>query len=264
MECKICNSNLNLLFKTTVLQKYQVQYYKCNNCGFVQTEEEFWLKEAYSNAITSLDIGLINRNEITKPVTKAIIQFLFKGKGKYLDYGGGYGMFVRMMRDIGVDYYRQDIYCENLFAKHFDITDLTEDTKRNFSMLTAFEVFEHLQNPLQEIEKMLHYSKNIFFSTLLLPPVVETVKDWWYFIPETGQHIALYSRKSLEIIAQKNNLHFYTNGFNFHLLSEKQINPFAFKLLTNFKISKLYNFLVKGNKSLLNSDFEKINHIINN
>ncbi len=97
----------------------------------------------------------------------------------------------------------------------------------------------------------------------MAPPNIKKIEDWWYFTPETGQHIALYTKKSLEIIAQKNELHFYTNNFNYHLLSKEKINPTVFKLLTNFRVSKLYNFFVKGNNTLLNSDFEKINKMIN-
>lgn len=263
MNCKICNTKSEPFFVTKVLLKYSVQYYKCTSCGFVQTESEYWLNEAYSSAITSLDIGLIQRNEITKHITKALIQNIYKGEGKYVDYGGGYGMFVRMMRDLGINYYRQDIYCQNLFAKYFDIADITEQDKTNFKLLTAFEVFEHLQNPLEELEKMLQLSDSVFFSTMLIPPDVQSVNDWWYFIPETGQHIALYSKASLEYIAKKYQLNLYSNNSNFHLFTKKSISSLSFQLLTNLRVAKLYNFFIKGNKSLLDSDYHLINSILN-
>lgn len=263
MNCKICNHTANPLFSTQVLLKYPVQYFKCTSCGFIQTEFEFWLNEAYSNAITSLDIGLIQRNEITKHIAKALIQYMYGGEGKYVDYGGGYGMFVRMMRDLGIDYYRQDIYCQNLFATYFDITDLAEDDRNKFNMLTAFEVFEHLQNPLIELEKMLQFSESIFFSTLLTPPNIASVKDWWYFIPETGQHIALYSKESLQYMANKYQLNLYSNNTNFHLFTKQKISSQTFNLLTNFYISKIYNIFRRRHKSLLQTDYKFINNTLN-
>ena len=55
-------------------------------------------------------------------------------------------MFVRIMRDKGFNFYRQDIHCQNLFAKHFDISNIKITEK--FDLLTAIEVFEHLEDPM--------------------------------------------------------------------------------------------------------------------
>lgn len=62
MRCKICGAESKPFDSATILNKYEVQYYKCPDCGFIQTEEPHWLDEAYSSAITSSDIGLIQRN----------------------------------------------------------------------------------------------------------------------------------------------------------------------------------------------------------
>lgn len=221
MNCKICNQNTSEIFKTMVLKKHDVSYYQCSSCKFVQTSEVHWLQEAYENAITSLDIGLINRNLYLQEQIPPIINHCFSNAKTMLDFGGGYGIFVRMMRDKGYDFYRQDIYCDNLFAKHFDILDWPD---KKIDVVTAFEVFEHLENPLEEIGKMLSYSGNIIFSTTLLPSDISTFKDWWYVSPETGQHIAFYSEKSLRFIANKSNLHFYTNHNNLHFFSKEKVD----------------------------------------
>ena len=52
-KCKICDSNSHYFATAKVLQKYNVDYFQCSNCGFVQTEEPYWLDEAYSEAIRS-------------------------------------------------------------------------------------------------------------------------------------------------------------------------------------------------------------------
>lgn len=220
MNCQICNQNTSVIFKTKVLKKYDVTYHQCDSCKFIQTEEPYWLPEAYENVITSLDIGLISRNLYLQEQIPKIIDNCFPYAKTMIDFGGGYGMFVRMMRDKGYDFYRQDIYCDNLFSKHFDITDCPD---KKMDIVTAFEVFEHLKNPLEEIEKMLKYSSNIIFSTTLIPSDINTFKDWWYVAPETGQHIAFYSEASLKFIANKYNLHFYTNHNNLHFFSKEKI-----------------------------------------
>ena len=64
-----------------------------------------------------------------------------------------------------------------MFSKHFDIS---ENPGVRIDIVTAFEVFEHLTNPLVEIEKMLKYAENIIFSTVLVPKNVTDFKDWWF------------------------------------------------------------------------------------
>ncbi len=254
MNCKICSTKSAQFTEKKVLGKYDVKYFQCPTCQFIQTEEPYWLTEAYANAITNLDIGLAYRNEYLAPIVSTIINLFFKDKGPYLDYGGGYGLFVRMMRDRGFNFYRLDIYCENIFAKHFDVKDIPGDSK--FGLITAFEVFEHLTDPIVEIEKMLSYGDHILFSTELQPLNKNELDKWWYFTPETGQHNSLYSQRSLEIIAQKFGLYFYSRN-NIHLFSKTKLNSFVYKLGMNKKVSYLVGKLNKRN-SFLMKDFEKI------
>ena len=216
MNCKICDTITKEYSVKKVLNKYDVNYYRCPCCNFIQTEKPYWFNEAYNNAITKLDIGLVYRNEYLVPIISTMINAFYKDKAPYLDYGGGYGLFVRMMRDRGFDFYRQDIYCENLFAKHFDISDLAAGTQ--FEMVTAFEVFEHLEDPYGELQKMFCYSDTVLFSTELQPEIESELQDWWYFTPETGQHISLYHSKSLQVMAEK---------IGMHLLSYKNLHMFS-------------------------------------
>lgn len=254
MKCKICNSPSERTYETIFLNKFPVSYFKCRSCNFIQTEEPYWLQEAYSSAITSLDIGLVRRNMINYPTVKTLINLCLNDKGKFVDYGGGYGMFTRIMRDEGFDYYRQDIYCENLFAKNFDITDLPNNFAR-FDLLTAFEVFEHLVDPNSELDKMLELSNTIFFSTSLHNESTD-LTNWWYLIPETGQHIALYSKKTFEYMAKTRNLYYYTFG-DFHLFTKEKLPRFSLKLIFNPKFQRILNRL-KRKESLLQSDFNSI------
>jgi 2-polyprenyl-3-methyl-5-hydroxy-6-metoxy-1,4-benzoquinol methylase len=255
MICKICNSKSDELFSSKVLHKFVVQYYKCKSCGFVQTEKPYWLDEAYSSAITAQDIGLIYRNNYYTPIISLIIKLFCSKKESFLDYGGGYGIFVRLMRDRGFNFYRYDTYCKNMFAVGFD-----DNGSSNYELITAFEVFEHLVDPMTEIENMLKKSKNIFFSTELQPKGFSNEKDWWYVMPETGQHISLYTMDTLKFIAKKHNLNLYSNGSAFHLITEKKIPALFFKLAINRFGLKILNMLLRNPESLLMSDYYKIVH----
>jgi protein-arginine kinase activator protein McsA len=48
MKCKICHEQTNNIFSAIVVQKYNVNYYFCDNCGFLQTEEPYWFEESHS------------------------------------------------------------------------------------------------------------------------------------------------------------------------------------------------------------------------
>jgi hypothetical protein len=232
-----------------VLNKYNVDYFICENCGFVQTEEPYWLNEAYSEAINRTDVGLVSRNMMFAKISKVLIPAFFNKSGKFVDYGGGYGLFVRMMRDSGLDFYWFDKACPNLFAKGF-VADTAGEI--HYELVTAFEVFEHLANPLSEVEHMLEFSKNILFSTELLPDNDRKPVDWWYYGFGHGQHISFYTTKSLELIAKRYKMYFCSNGA-LHLFSKDKINRYLFYLLSNHMFSSIVSLIVPR-KSLLQED----------
>lgn len=253
MNCKVCSGDVRLVFVTKVLNKYDVKYFTCNVCGYSCTENPYWLNEAYANAITSTDIGLIYRNIKLGDITENILLSHFKASGQYIDYAGGYGIFVRIMRDKGFDFYRTDPYCENLFAKGFDIQE--SDIKRNFNLATAFEVFEHFPDPYIGVEDILKYSETILFSTELQPN--HDLSNWWYISPHTGQHISFYTVKSLVIMAKKIGAHFYTNNKSLHIFSKSKLlaDPFSSSnLFQKLRLRRRKNAL----KSLLQQDFDSI------
>lgn len=254
MKCKICNQSTIPFGEAEILHQHRVHYFRCENCGFIQTETPYWLDEAYSEAITRSDIGLLDRNLEMMRKTRDLISICFDPAGRFIDYGGGYGVFVRLMRDQGFDFYRHDPICKNLFAQGFEA-----QAGINYELLTAWEVFEHLVDPMAEIERMLSYSQNLFFSTILLPEVPSPLGEWWYYGLEHGQHVAFYSPQTLRVIAQKHNLALiYSDGAT-HLMGRKKIHPMmiSFVLEGQYKFfRRLFSF--RSRASLLEKDFQQI------
>jgi len=255
MNCKICFNKTNKIFTCKILRKYDVSYYRCDNCLFIQTEEPYWLNEAYRlGAIGALDVGIMSRNLMLVNRTEKILSTLFLNlKGLTgVDYGGGHGIFVRMMRDLGFNFYRQDMYAENLYARYFDVKDLPIDKK--FNILTAFEVFEHLPNPLEEIKRMFDYADILLLSTELQPSdEIPILAKWWYLVPEGGQHISFFNEITFQEIANIFKVNYYTDHQSLHILSKKTLstNPFLSAEI-NIKSKKNYlqRIVNKLNKKL--------------
>jgi len=234
--CRICGA-LSLTFAhAEVLRRHRVRYDRCTRCGFIQTEAPHWLAEAYADAIAGSDTGLLRRNFILSPVAQSVIRSFFNPHGKFLDYGGGYGVLVRLLRDAGLDFFRHDPLCANLFARGFDAA---AGAMADFELVTAFEVFEHLVNPGDELQKMLAFSRNILFTTQLVPDPAPQPDAWWYYCLDTGQHVALYTRSALEELGRTQGLKLVTDGRRLHLFTDRDIAPWWFKVISKYRIAQL-------------------------
>jgi len=244
MQCKICNSESKEFFSAKVLNKHKIKYYFCPTCNFLQTEEPYWLDEAYKSAIGIADTGIQKRNQLFANRSSAIISFFFNPIKKFLDYAGGYGIFVRMMRDKGFDFYWDDPYADNLFAKGFE-----HNEQNNYELVTAFECFEHFTNPLEQIEKILKISENIIFSTRTFSGDPPKPDEWWYYSLDSGQHISFYSITTLKYLAEKFKLHLNSDNKAFHMLSKQKINSLWFKTILKMSdvgLSRIFSLKLKS------------------
>ena len=245
-KCIICQNQTTKVFENKILTKYCVDYFLCNNCGFLQTEKPYWIEEAYSDAIATADTGLVLRNQTIQRRLSVLLYLLFGKDGHYVDIAGGTGLLVRMMRDIGFDFYWKDSYCRNIHARGFEF-----ETRLNpCNSVTAFEVIEHLENPVSFIVDALNQadSKTFIFTTELFngpPPAPDT---WWYYTPDTGQHISFYQQKTLQNIANQLGFRFYTSA-GIHMMSEKIISPAIYALA----VGRTYRLAFPFVKGIMNS-----------
>jgi hypothetical protein len=195
--CRLCGAETENYLTLPVLGQYDVRYYHCKECDLLQTETPYWLDKAYSSTISALDTGAISRNVFCTRLTILVGRLLRVARTlPCLDYGGGHGVFTRMMRDGGRNFKWCDKYGPNLFARGFE-----GDPKTPHAFVTAFEVFEHLVNVRDELGSLFGPGHNF----VLVGTVLHANQDekWWYFVPESGQHVAFYSRRTMQHIGDR-------------------------------------------------------------
>lgn len=199
--CFICGASLAYAFNATVLRRYDVKYYYCSTCGLTRTEDPFWLAEAYNDAIAMADTGLVQRNLSIADKLSVLLYFGFNPFGSYLDVAGGHGLLVRLMRDIGFNFFWDDKYCRNEFARGFE----AHRGPRPFYALTAFEVLEHLPDPLDWLNKEMGRfgSKTLIFTTETYEGSRSPNTDWWYYSFNTGQHVTFYQTRTFQVLAER-------------------------------------------------------------
>ncbi len=142
--CRVCGAVTYYLWCGQLLDLKSVSYFECSHCGYVQTEYPYWLVQAYSEPINKSDTGIIARNHANRNIVLATLLSLGHLDRKVINCAGGYGILVRLLRDLGIEALWSDRYCQNLVARGFVYT--TGDG----CLATAFEASEHFVNPVEK------------------------------------------------------------------------------------------------------------------
>lgn len=218
--CPACGGTTSPHATALALGRHQATYLRCDACRAVFVHEPTWLEEAYAEAINDEDVGLLARCASMSRRTAAVLRAEGVAGGRFLDWGGGYGTFARMMRDRGFAYFHSDPYCDNLFAR-----DIVDEPGTRYDLVTAFEVLEHLTDPVEELAATLARTDRFLASTFLVADPAPAVEDWWYYGPEHGQHVFLHTEASLRAIGARHGFQVTSNGVNLHLFHREPLRP---------------------------------------
>jgi hypothetical protein len=191
-RCRLCNGALQFTFSQLVLKKYSVAYFECLSCKSLQTEQPYWLEEAYKTNLNEIDVGAAQRN-LTNFCATYVVAKIF-GLRNIIDYGGGDGFLCRLLRDYCLNCFVSDKYARTTYAAGFTRSDFSRP-----DLLLAFEVAEHFTDPCAEFEKLFALDPKVLMVTTDIYWGLD--RDWWYFIPDAGQHIFFYSLEALQWIA---------------------------------------------------------------
>lgn len=197
-RCRLCGGAGVFLFERTVLGVRPAAYFQCTACGSVYTEPPDWLADAYAFPGVHIDVGMAGRAVRNWLLMSAVLPALgFGPEARLVDYGGGSGLFTRLMRDSGFDALTNDAFRSSYFADYWQADDLAAAAPQ---VVTAFEVLEHFADPARELHALLAAQPDILIFTTEFCDGVE-LASWDYLVPECGQHVFFYSERGLRAFA---------------------------------------------------------------
>ena len=255
--CAVCSGGTRFLFSYEVRGKHQAFLHECHNCRFTYISNPHWLDESFSSELNDLDIGSVDRCLVLADFVEVLIRSMKSSKSRFLDWGGGYGLLSRIMRDRGLDFASHDIYTRPLFVE--SSSNLKSET---FELITMSEVALHLVDPVPVFTKIMESTDVLVFTAVIAPTVIPN--DWWYLMPDTGQHVAIYHEETLQVLAKKLGVQVTSDGRFFHVLHRKSLGvksrlliksrPLAFAFAWFYATARLAKRGLGRNESLTPAD----------
>jgi 2-polyprenyl-3-methyl-5-hydroxy-6-metoxy-1,4-benzoquinol methylase len=237
-NCRLCSGTLINRFSLSVLYKYNVRYYECEQCHSLQTEKPYWLDEAYKINLHYIDTGAAQRN-LDNLAACYIVCKLFKIKN-VIDIGGGDGLLCRLLRDYEINCFVKDKFAKPTYAEGF-----TEPDFKTPELVIAFEVLEHFSYPKTDLDDLFRYNSGVIMVSTLLYANQE--QDWWYYAPEGGQHVFFYSKQALDYITIKYNYRLFICGTRIIFVKQELLTPiksFLLRFLLKGKICRLLKSVI--------------------
>jgi hypothetical protein len=168
---------------------------ECLGCGSLQASDPAWLPEAYAGGhLSRLDVGAAQRALANLAAAHETARRL--RARRILDFGGGDGLLCRLLRDYGFDAEVIDPHATPTYARAF-----VADALGGFDLGLAFEVFEHLPNPGDELTPLFGAGAPAILAATEL--WTGQGPDWWYLAPSSGQHVFFYSARGLSGFAAR-------------------------------------------------------------
>jgi len=186
MNCIICNNPVIALFI-----KKGTQYHQCISCRTV-----------FSGPLKNDGMvgggHEIERNTLQNAERIERIKYLAGGdiqNIKVLDFGCGHGMFVEDLQKAGINATGYDPYNPD-----FNF----EPLKKEYDIVTAVEVFEHLSYPFNELDLIcmsLKKGANVYVETSFVDIAYEDgipLDTFFYISPDVG-HSTVFSHHGLDV-----------------------------------------------------------------
>jgi 2-polyprenyl-3-methyl-5-hydroxy-6-metoxy-1,4-benzoquinol methylase len=214
-HCYNCKKSVKLKFR-----KNGYSIYRCDNCGLEMTELKqninTFIKSNYSKGYFNGKVesgAYINYRDDKLYIQKNLDKFIkeikkIKPNGTLLDVGCAMGFFIEIANKAGFNTYGFDPseYAigevnQNISNKvKVGTIDSVTYPKKKFDVITLFDVFEHLADPLQDMKRINSWLKDdgiIVIATGNIDSLAAKIlkRRWTFYIPP--QHLFFYNHKTI-------------------------------------------------------------------
>ena len=259
-KCPVCSFNKSEIY----INHYNINFVRCLRCDLTYSEkhpknfDDFYSSE--DSLKDTLNTDKTRKYRIKRFAVERIkILKKFKKRGSLLDFGCGTGWFLEEARKhydvMGVE------YSDNLrdwLKRKFDISTSKDgkDIKKKFDIITAFDVIEHVPDPLnflRKLKKKLKKNGIIFVYT----PNIDSLG--FAYLKEKNNllnpyHLFYFNSRSFEFLCSKANMKVIETQYKgidigdiYGLMNRKRNFKTAKYLKKNFK--DLQNFVDTTNFS---------------
>ena len=247
-KCAICGGTSEAILKYPVRKENQAILARCQECNFCFVVSPIWLTGSFSETLQLLDIGTVDRCSLVLDFVQTVARVSrWRVNSRFIDWGGGYGLMTRMARDRGINMANFDPYVRPLFSAPADLDKLCPA-----EVIVASEVFLHMENPLEVLVQLLSFSPVVIITAVVPPDRISP--DWWYLMPDTGQHVSFYPVSTLKKMAEMTGTKLMSDGRFFHVFSRTEL-PFCTRAVVRsrfltFAISYVLDGLLLVSRSL--------------
>ena len=197
--CRLCGARADFWATKRLLDRHDVRYFLCSECGSLETEEPYWLGEAYNVSGIGDDVGAGQRTiDLVLKISALLNAIKLPERAECIDFGGGIGLFTRLMRDRGFNFLSYDRYAKPFFSDRYSLESMEG---RSPAVVTAFEVLEHFPEPAKDLEPLFESRPALLIATTELFTGQDSA--WDYLSEGTGQHIFFYSPKAMAEVAKR-------------------------------------------------------------
>jgi len=227
MKCTLCGHEPLNIIRTKLRHDIQRNVFQCPACSLIFLEpkeldaDRFYGHE-YRSTYTPVIGEVLNSRqtyEMYLPFQQARIDRLgelVRPDARMLDIGCSAGHFLATIKPqvaecIGIEYNRENAEFVNkelgikVYTEPIGQTDLQP---ASFDLITMFQVFEHVTNPLEFLQSLIPYLKPNGSICIEVPNIEEALISVYESAPFADfsfrePHAFYYSPKTLPLIAQK-------------------------------------------------------------
>ncbi|MDR1561423.1 MAG: class I SAM-dependent methyltransferase [Holosporaceae bacterium] len=286
MLCHICGSDTS--FVGIKKGKYSVrdfEFRECKNCGFAFVSnpitdckslynEEYYHGHGADPSVDYVSELLHPNTTIRRFEWYGITEMLGNlfdiegggGSKKWLDIGCGNGALVRYALSRNINCVgAEEGWIADKVRTEFSIPIIPfDDIRGTYDIITAIEVIEHIQYPLEFLQRLKQFMKPnglFFYTTGNSSPFRNNLLKWSYVCPEV--HISYFNPHCMKIALEKTGFKAIQcsklpAGMEYIILFKvlKTFGVKQFKMSDYIKSSSIFRFLIKIGASLVNKKYQ--------